>query len=218
MQYTPALDATELATLHAQWGIAPQIDHALDVDHPFLTGDHQLITSDRRRAEICYVMHGGNPAQGVLLHRKVYYPAGGYRLPTGGIHHGATVMETLVREIYEETGFTVGRNPAQEVIVQRYLGVATYAFHHRTLGATHEFATYHFLVQKPSHLPLDPQDETEQIADWRWLPAAQLGDVAETLRGMGGDADSNDARWSHWGQWRALSHNFVADALAKIGD
>ena len=218
MQYQLALDPAELDALHAQWGIAPRIDHVLNVDHPFLTGDHQLITSDRRRAEICYVMHEGNPAQGVLLHRKVYYPANGYRLPTGGIHYGETVMGTLVREIYEETGFAVGEKAEEEVVVQRYLGVATYAFRHRTLGAMHQFATYHFLVQKPPHLPLDPQDESEQIAGWRWLPAAQLREVAETLRGVGGDTGGNDARWLHWGQWRALSHDFVADALAEIGD
>ncbi len=213
MPHTLALDPSELAELHTQWGDAPHLHHALDVDHPFLTGNHQLITSDQRRAEICYVMHEGDPAQGVLLHRKVYYPPQGYRLPTGGIHHGESVLDTLAREIYEETGFVVGENggedAARKVVVQRYLGVVTYAFRHRTLGATHEFATYYFLVQKPLALPLDPQDETELIADWRWLPAAQLREVAETLRHIG----DNDVRWSHWGCWRALSHDFVAEML-----
>ena len=39
---------------------------ALKVTDPFLTGAHQMLTSDGRRAEICYVMHCGDPAAGYI--------------------------------------------------------------------------------------------------------------------------------------------------------
>jgi hypothetical protein len=56
---------------------------------PFLTGENQLLAADGRRARICYVLHCGDPAAGVLLHQQNLLPAEGvYRLPTGGIHTG----------------------------------------------------------------------------------------------------------------------------------
>ena len=123
MELQRALDAEELPTLLLRWGAPPLRQVALTVDDPFLTGNHQLLTSARRRAEICYVMHQGDPAQGVLLHIKTFYPDGAYRLPTGGILQGEGVVDTLRREIYEETGLTLGDGP-NDVHLDRLLGVA----------------------------------------------------------------------------------------------
>jgi hypothetical protein len=61
-----SLDSGELAALEARWGAFPVDHHVLTVAHPFLSGDHQQLVSDRRRAEVCYVMHRGDPAAGVL--------------------------------------------------------------------------------------------------------------------------------------------------------
>lgn len=204
MDLLRAIEVGELAELEAEWGAVPRVHHALDVDHPFLTGDHQRLVSDGRRAEICYIMHRGAPADGVLLHIKTIYPDGAYRLPTGGIHQGERVYDTLVREIFEETGLQVGTGPT-DVRVERFLGVAGYQFQHPQLGRR-EFATYHFVVRMPDDAVLAPQDPAEMIGGWQWQPAAALGSTASTLEGIGAVAPV----WRDWGRYRALSHRFVS--------
>ena len=149
------------------------------MDAPFLTGKNQMLTNRGRRAEICYVMHQGSPANGLLLHIKTFYPDGAYRLPTGGIQTGELVEDTLVREIYEETGLTVGAG-ANQAKVERLLGVLAYDLFHKQLGPV-EFATYHFLVRMPEGAELQPQDEEESIGGWQWVPPQQLPDVAAVL-------------------------------------
>jgi len=207
MELQHALDPEELAQLTLQWGFVPMRQVALTVDAPFLSGDHQLLTNRGRRAEICYVMHRGNPADGLLLHIKTFYPDGAYRLPTGGIQTGELVADTLAREIYEETGQTVG-TAANQVKVERLLGVLAYDLFHRELGPV-AFATYHYLVQMPADGELDPQDEDESIGGWQWCTPAELPAVADRLDNV----YRRSATWADWGHFRSLSHRFVAEML-----
>jgi 8-oxo-dGTP pyrophosphatase MutT (NUDIX family) len=207
--YQAAVDPAELAQLEARWGPLPRRHHRLAVDHPFLTGENQMLVSNGRRAEICYVMHRGDPAAGLLLHIKTFYPPGAYRLPTGGIHQGETVLGTLAREIYEETGLATGPAPEQ-VQVQRCLGIVDYALEHRSAGCVFAFATYLFLVQMPAGANLAPTDPSERIGGWQWCPAAALPEVAVRLAGVG----TTHPAWNDWGRYRALSHRFVAEMLA----
>ena len=207
MPFQQPVEPDELSAIQRRFGVARVERATLAVADPFLTGEHQMLTSDGRRAEICYVMHRGDPADGVLLHIKRFYPEGAFRLPTGGIHVGEAVIETLSREIYEETGLTVGDGPAH-VVVERFLGVLAYDLHHATLGSVN-FATYHFLVRMPEDGILDPQDEDEAIAGWQWLRAGELADVAAILEAV----PQRSATWGDWGRYRALSHRFVAAAL-----
>lgn len=207
MNLLHSVDPEELAALRARWGNVPLEEAALQVAHPFLTGDHQMLVSAGRRAEICYVMHRGDPAEGVLLHIKTFYPPGAFRLPTGGIHTGEAVAETLAREIFEETGLTVG-DGTDWVQVQRFLGILAYTLSHPELGAA-PFATYHFLVRMPDGATLAPQDPEESIGGWEWRPASQLGAIADRLEKVGQES----AAWADWGRFRALSHRFVARQL-----
>ncbi|MCC6455253.1 MAG: NUDIX hydrolase [Caldilineaceae bacterium] len=207
--YQDAVDDAEVSALEAQWGALPLHRQRLAVDHPFLTGEHQLLVSDGRRAEICYIMHRGHVDEGVLLHVKTFYPRNAYRLPTGGIHQGEPVMETLAREIEEETGLAVGTG-ADQVQVQRCLGIVTYAMDHRSTGQSFPFATYHFLVQMPQDGVIAPRDATEQIGGWQWRRAQELAAVAENLEQVG----SRQPAWGDWGRFRSLSHRFVASRLA----
>jgi 8-oxo-dGTP pyrophosphatase MutT (NUDIX family) len=207
LNYAKSVEPDEVVALNAQFGPAPLRTICLEVDDPFLTGEHQMLTLPDRRAEICYVMHRGSPETGLLLHIKTYYPEGAYRLPTGGIHVGEQVLETLSREIYEETGLTVGATP-DKVRVERFLGVLHYDFQHRRIGPA-EFATYHFLVQMPPDGELQPQDPEESIGGWTWLPPAELNAVANTLDAV----YLRSQIWGSWGHFRALSHRFVAEML-----
>jgi len=212
MQLQRAVEAAELAQLEAQWGIVPKQHHHLTVDDPFLSSDGQMLVSDGRRAEICYIMHQGTAADGVLLHIKTVYPEGAFRLPTGGIHQGETVMGTLAREITEETGLRVGPEvdlTTGTVQVQQLLGVVSYSMAHQTLGQTYEFATYYFLVQMAVGAVLNPLDPDERICGWQWRRVNELMDVANTLESIGEHAPD----WADWGRYRAISHRFVAQAL-----
>ncbi len=135
MQLTQPIDPEELADLGRRFGAMSYQHEVLAVTDPFLTEDHQRLLSDGRRAEICYIMHRGVPADGILLHHKIFYPGPAFRLPTGGVDPGEAVWDTLVREIYEETGLTVktGEDGPGEVVVEDFLGVVSYDFHHRRL-------------------------------------------------------------------------------------
>jgi 8-oxo-dGTP pyrophosphatase MutT (NUDIX family) len=209
LAYQIAVEPDELNSLQSQWGTLPLHHQRLDVDHPFLTGKNQQLISDHRRAEICYIMHRGNVAEGMLLHIKSFYPEGAFRLPTGGIHQGEQVMETLAREIEEETGLVVGSGAGQ-VQVQRCLGVVSYEMAHRSMGQRYPFATYHFLVKMPKDGVLAPQDATEKIAAWQWRKPQELHAVADYLEQVG----RINPQWGDWGRYRALGHRFVASVLA----
>ncbi len=207
---TTAIDPVELLELRARWGDFAAETVALAVTPPFLTGNHQLLTSSGRRAEICYVLHEGDAQAGVLLHIKSYYPQGAFRLPTGGIQAGEGVAATLAREIEEETGLCVGAAGPLGVQVERLLGVLDYDVQHSTLGAQ-RFATYFFLARKQPGAPLASQDEDESIAGWQWLPARELEQAAARLAAVGAHPDG--AAWADWGRFRALGHAFVARLL-----
>lgn len=205
-----AVERGELAQLTERWGQFVVQHHRLNVGDPFLTSDGQLLVSDGRRAEICYVMHQGDPAAGVLLHIKTIYPTGAFRLPTGGIHQGQNVMDTLAREIEEETGLTVGAG-SDQVQVQRLLGVLSYDLVHQELQRTFPFATYAFLVQMPQSATLNPLDPDERICGWQWRPPSDLHRIADTLAGVG----NLSPHWADWGRYRALIHRFVGERLGS---
>ena len=207
-QLTDAVDNEELAELQRHWPLAVQRHVRLDVDDPFLTGEHQELLSDGRRAEVCYVAYERNPESGLLLHVKSIYPSMAYRLPTGGIAPGEAVWDTLVREIPEETGLEMGDGP-DNVRVDRMLGVLSYEFAHTRLERSFPFATYIFLVKFPDGAVISPRDVTERIADWRWNTPQELNGVAETLAGLVVHAPN----WADWGRFRSISHRLVAEAL-----
>jgi 8-oxo-dGTP pyrophosphatase MutT (NUDIX family) len=209
MNLQAAVEAHEFQALASALGPALQQHFRLEVDSPFLTGENQELLKDGRRAEICYVMHSGNPADGVLLQIKTFYPPTAFRLPTGGIQVGDEVLATLHREIMEETGLTVGDGEAQ-VQIERFLGVASYEFVHRSLGKTFPFASYVFLVRMPRSAVLQPTDPTEQIGGWLWKPAPELRGVADVLANVG----QSNPEWADWGRFRSLIHQFTSAALA----
>jgi len=210
---TQAVELAEVDALIRKYGPAPHRHHRLEVDSPFLTGTNQQLVRDGRRAEICYVMHRGDPGDGLLLHIKHFYPAGAYRLPTGGVQQGETVEATLVREIREETGLAIALNGeptgGPHVQVDRFLGLVSYDLAHRSAGRIFPFATYFFLVAAPPAVVLAPQDAEEQIAGWRWTPAGELSRVAATLE----DVRQEVPEWGDWGRFRALGHRFVMEQL-----
>lgn len=208
--YNLCVEADELAALRARFGPVPHEQVTMTVDSPFLDGDGQLLTTRNRRAEICYIMHRGDPREAVLLHRKTYYPANAWRLPTGGIERGESVLDTLAREIEEETSFQIEKGP-NPVRIEAFLGVLSYEMFHQTEQRTHTFATWHFLVSAPPNAQPVTLDPDEHLDGWDWRSIDEMGTLADELEQI----TAHDSQWHHWGRYRALSHRFVK---REIGD
>lgn len=145
-----------------------------------------------RRAEVVFAIQDPNGA--VWVHAKTNYPRHIYRLPSGGVHWDEAVHAALLREISEETGL--------DVTVERFLGLLEYRFHHGQLTAP--FASYVFHVRSRGGVPQPQADES--ISEFRQVLPSQLLVMAAELRNLIGDR-------RHWGQWRALVHDLVYEAL-----
>ena len=148
-----------------------------------------------RRGEVVFVVK--RPA-GVVLHTKDFYPPGTYRLPSGGVGWGESVLSALHREAREEMGL--------EIEVERFLGLLEYEF--RCQDETIPFVSYVFLVREAGG-ELAPQDKEERILSFRHVPMAELSAVADSLRAMEED-------WRDWGEFRAIAHDFVVEMMGGI--
>jgi 8-oxo-dGTP pyrophosphatase MutT (NUDIX family) len=191
-------DATqrELATLATRYG------RPLVVDAPIDDSFRDPIWKRDRFGEVCMVIRrrGG----GLLLSIKTFYPRGAFRLPTGGIHHGESVHDALLREAHEETGLVT--------TVNRFL--ARIAYHPLSRpDAPPVFHTFAFLLDELRGT-LGALDESERIESWKEIEIADLPGVADRLddlttqgtEDIGGD-------WRAWGEFRAVVHRAVYRAL-----
>ena len=141
------------------------------------------------------------PSGRFITATKVIYPAGAYRLPTGGIGAGEGIAEALGREVREETSL--------DVEVRRFLAAIAY----RRAG-TYAFATFAFLLDETGGT-LGARDPAERIATWREIPPSELAGVAATLEAVPNDANAEIPNWRSWGRFRAHVHRAVHDALAS---
>ena len=148
-----------------------------------------------RQGEVVLVLR--RPSGCILLQTKAFYPAGAYRMPTGGIGEGEPLLAAVQRELREETGLQ-GR-------VARFLGVLHYRFTRG--GLEQERSSYVFLVDLGPEPP-QPEDESERITGFCEVPPEALPEVARRLAQM-------DAEWAVWGRFRALAHEFVAAVIGK---
>ncbi|MBI1802339.1 MAG: NUDIX hydrolase [Chloroflexi bacterium] len=144
-----------------------------------------------RRAEVVLAIRRSNGR--VLLHTKSFYPPGVFRLLSGGIHWDEGVEDALRREATEETGLAVE--------VERFVALVRYRANGRPLA----FASYIFLLNADGPKP-SVQDIKERIAAFREVKPERLRAVAQQLRSL-------PENWRDWGEFRALSHELVADAL-----
>jgi len=167
-------------------------------------------TAAERRGEIVFCVRRANG--GLLLHTKRHYPAGTFRLLSGGIQHGESLSAALAREGKEELGW----RPR----VVRFLAVL--AYHWMLADTAVRFASFVLVVessgadafQSPS-----PQDETEGISGFRTVSIRNLKEVANQLASLPlGIADTSafsEGDWGRWGRFRAIVHRLVHETLAE---
>jgi ADP-ribose pyrophosphatase YjhB (NUDIX family) len=155
-----------------------------------------------RFGEVCMVIR--RRTGGILLLTKEIYPRGVFRLPTGGIAHGESVLDALRREAREETGLAVE--------VRRFLAWIDYLPPDRNDALFHTFA---FLLEETGGT-LGALDADEQVLAFREIPPAGLGAVADHLAAIPSrQSDEVGGDWSDWGEFRAVVHRAVARSLGS---
>lgn len=163
------------------------------------------ITKIDRIGEVCMVVR--RPDGCLITARKVFYPAGCYRLLTGGVAPGEKIATALLRETYEETGL--------EVAVRKFLAVIDYQFVHspETRPPSREFYTFAFLLDEIGGT-LQPHDESEQLEDFHCIQPQELTEIATNLEKLPKrKQDSLGGEERDWGRFRAVVHRVVLDTL-----
>jgi 8-oxo-dGTP pyrophosphatase MutT (NUDIX family) len=192
---TPTQSTTnEISNLAHLYGQPVVVNETLRIRSMFGALDER----PARVAEVVPVIR--RPNGRVLTMIKSTYPVGAYRLPSGGIHKGESILDALLRETYEETGLTV--------TVRRFLAIVRYQVIVAS-GRTGRFTSYVFLVDGDG--PVQPQDMNEHIADFREVDVAELRTMAESLHNLRTNGEND---WNDWGRFRAVVHRVVADILA----
>ncbi|NLD42817.1 MAG: NUDIX hydrolase [Chloroflexi bacterium] len=152
----------------------------------------QLVAADRS-AEVVLPLRRTDGL--ILLHTKGFYPAGTFRMLTGGVRPGEDLLAAAAREAREETGL--------QVTIERFLGIIHHLFVHR--GDSVALDSYILLAVGPGEAP-HPADEDEGITGYREVPAEGLLAVAKQLEAL-------PAEWAEWGRFRASPHCLAYEAL-----
>lgn len=185
------------AQVEGRFGPLPHRHHSLRASPEFLRGTRRSVLGHGdREGEVVLLLRRADGS--LLLHTKTFYPEGIYRLPSGGIRRGETVLAAAAREAAEETGL-VARN-------LRPLGLLSY----RVRSGWRALFFHSWLVAADVEGDPQPQDGQERISGFRWVSREALPEVATALRAL-------RPGWTDWGRFRALAHDAAA-AWMESGD
>ncbi len=156
-----------------------------------------------RYGEVCMVVR--RPNGHLLTMKKTFYPPEGYRLLTGGINHGETILTALLRETHEETGL--------QVEIERFLVAVGYRT--TTTGKAPAFYTFAFLLKEVGG-KLGALDADEQVESFQEIAPDELPTIAERLAHVRNEySERINGNWSAWGEFRAVIHHLVWEALQR---
>jgi ADP-ribose pyrophosphatase YjhB (NUDIX family) len=175
----------DLGWLRKRYGKFPLVEVTL------ADGDFKPVRGGGRRSEVAMAIR--RPSGGILLQTKAFYPAGTYRLPTGGIKEGEDVEHALLREVHEESNL--------DVEIERLVAVID----HAVLDGKTPFRSYMFLLRETGGT-LKVNDPDEQISGWDERDVAGLTRAAAELRNL-------DGTWRRWGQFRAVALDVLVGAV-----
>ncbi len=175
----------DLGSLRKQYGKFPLVEAVL------ADGDFAPVRGGGRKSEVAMAIR--RPSGGILLQTKAFYPAGCFRLPTGGIKDGEDVEHALLREVHEESNL--------DVEIERLVAVVD----HSAPAGKAPFRSYMFLLRETGGT-LKVNDPDEQISGWDERDVAGLERAARDLRALPGT-------WRRWGQFRAVVLEVLAGAI-----
>jgi len=189
MLLDPAIEA-DIHALAMRYGTPHRIVAPLD------GASFDPVARSDRYGEVCMVVRRGNGR--LITAIKTFYPAGCFRLLTGGVAHGETIEAALQREVEEETGL--------QTVIRRFLAVIVYP--------PQRFATFAFLLDERGG-ELGSRDPHERIAAFREIDVAELPLLAATLEAAPDRFDDEiGGNWREWGRFRAIVHRVVYQALS----
>ena|SRR3990172_4058285 len=186
------IDVDELHKLEQEYGTFRIEAATIPMNDAEFQHWHDAVAIKRkRRGEVALLIE--NNKRQILLHTKSFYPNGVYRIPTGGIHFGESVLAALEREMYEETGF--------DVLSKKLIALTLYQFTNSKSRVG--FPSYLFRVTTTMTSP-SPQDPGERITDFGWIDVSELEGVIDRLQNL------NEA-WNEWGKMRAVPHRLALE-------
>lgn len=194
-QVSDLIDEREIEELAERYGPFERQRYMLRMGEREFSYWQDKATRDRR-GEVVLAIRDADGR--LILHTKGFYPLGTYRLPSGGVRWGESVLSALHREAREEMGL--------EIEVERFLGLLEYEF--CCQQETMPFVSYVFLVREAGG-ELAPRDKEERILSFCQVPVAELSAVADSLQAMEED-------WRDWGEFRAMAHDFVVEMMGGI--
>lgn len=161
-------------------------------------GSNSYLLQGSRLCEVCMIIR--RPNGRLLTMKKTFYPAGAYRLLTGGIEPGESILEALQREVQEETGLTT--------TLIRFLGAIVYHMETRP-----RFATFAFLLEETGGV-LQTNDPEEYLEAFQEIEIDTLPLIIERLSKLGHSYDPEiGSYWDDWGRFRIVVHRLVWECL-----
>jgi ADP-ribose pyrophosphatase YjhB (NUDIX family) len=188
------INPEEIQELARRYGPTERRSYCLEMSKKSFTYFRKKLAK-KRRGEVVLVVERSDE---LILHTKDFYPPGTFRLPSGGVKWGESVLSALHREAWEEMNL--------QIEVEHFLGLLEYAF--RCQEETMPFVSYVFLVTGGEG-DLIPQDEGERITSFHQVPVVGLAEVADGLRAVEED-------WRDWGEFRAIAHDFVVETMGGV--
>lgn len=161
-------------------------------------GGNTYLLQGSRQCEVCMVIR--RPNGRLLTMKKTFYPAGAYRLLTGGIESGESILHALQREIQEETGLTP--------TLIRFLGAIVYHMESKP-----RFATFAFLLDETGGV-LQTTDPAEQLEAFQEIEIDTLPLIIEQLGKIGHHYSPQiESFWDDWGRFRMAVHRLAWECL-----
>lgn len=116
----------------------------------------------------CIVEHDGKI---LLLHRHPNKPLGGtWGLPAGKVEHGESDLETIVREVYEETGIKLPPEAFE------FLGNYDFDFSYLFL----EFPTFRVRLDNAHEVTLSPNEHQA----YKWVMPEEANAMTNLIDGL----------------------------------
>ncbi len=182
----------EISELAEKFGPTDFYSAAIDLGADYFNQwRYVLMDKKDRRGEAALLVQ--NESRQILFHTKPFYPAGVYRIPTGGIKRDEKVIDGMHRELEEETGF--------RPLFYQFKALLLYEFRHENDRLP--FASYIFRIKPDGNEP-QAGDPDEQISGFVWRGKSGLVAAIERLYALDGQ------RWQDWGRVRAAPHEIIA--------